>query len=60
MRKKSSNHEILSQRDKQANAEKGIVLDSTSSHMSYQEELECLRPTVENINNFYFLYQYLN
>ena len=52
-RKKSSTHEISSQKDKQTNAGKSVALDGTLSHMSDQEELEFLRPTVENLKELF-------
>ena len=45
-----STHKIFFQKDKQANAGKSTDLYEKLSYMSDQEELECLHPTVENIN----------
>ena len=48
-RKKSNTHKILPQKDKEANTGRSVALYGTQSHMSNQEELDCLRPTVENL-----------
>ena len=45
-----STHKMFSQKDKQANAGKSTTLYGKPSYMSDQEELECLHPTVKNIN----------
>ena len=40
----------MSQKYKLANEGKSISSDGPPSHISDQEELVCLRPTVENLN----------
>ena len=47
-----STHKMFSQKDKQANAGKSTALYGKPSYMSDQEELECLHPTVKNINEW--------